>query len=49
MAEIPLINLSQMMFHAALQNEKPGIQAISATGEDRPPIPRTDKNSTHQR
>ncbi len=37
------------MVHTVSYDEKPGIQAISATGEDRPPIPGTDKNSTHQR
>ena len=30
-------------------DEKPGIQAVGTTGADRPPIPNTDKNSSHQR
>ena len=30
-------------------DEKPGIQAIATTGEDRPPIPNTDKNNGYQR
>ena len=30
-------------------DEKPGIQAIATTGEDRPPIPNTDKRSDYQR
>lgn len=37
------------MIHTVSFDEKPGIQAISTTGEDRPPIPGTDKKSSYQR
>ena len=32
--------------HTLSYDEKPGIQAIDSTAQDRPPIPGTDKNST---
>ena len=35
--------------HVLSYDEKPGIQALENTTEDRPPIPNTDKNSTIQR
>ena len=35
--------------HTLSYDEKPGIQAIATTGEDRPPIPDTDKNNGFQR
>ena len=35
--------------HTLSYDEKPGIQAISTTDEDRPPIPNTDKSSGYQR
>ena len=35
--------------HTLSYDEKPGIQAISTTAEDRPPIPNTDKSSGYQR
>ena len=35
--------------HTLSYDEKPGIQAIGTTGEDRPPVPDTEKNSTFQR
>lgn len=35
--------------HMLSYDEKPGIQAIGATTEDRPPVPNTEKYSTFQR
>ena len=35
--------------HVLSYDEKPGIQAIATTGEDRPPIPNTDKSNGYQR
>lgn len=35
--------------HTLSYDEKPGIHAITVTGEDRPPIPHTDKGSCYQR
>lgn len=35
--------------HTLSYDEKPGIQAIGSTSEDRPPVPGTEKNSTYQR
>ena len=35
--------------HVLSYDEKPGIQAIATTVEDRPPIPNTDKSSGYQR
>lgn len=31
------------MVHTLSYDEKPGVQAIKVTGEDRPPVPGTDK------
>lgn len=35
--------------HTLSYDEKPGIQAISCTGEDKPPLPNTEKNGTVKR
>lgn len=39
----------ETVIHTISYDEKPGIQAIASTSEDRPPIPGTDKTSTVQR
>lgn len=39
----------ETVVHTISYDEKPGIQAIACTSEDRPPIPNTDKTSTVQR
>lgn len=43
-----LIPFEEDAVHTLSYDEKPGIQAISTTGKDRPPIPNTDKNSGYQ-
>lgn len=37
------------VIHTISYDEKPGIQAIACTSDDRPPVPGTDKTSTVQR
>ena len=44
-----LIPFEKDAVHTLSYDEKPGIQAIATTGEDRPPIPNTDKSSGYQR
>ena len=44
-----LIPCEKDAVHTLSYYEKPGIQAIATTGEDRPPIPNTDKSSGCQR
>lgn len=44
-----LIPCEKDAVHTLSYDEKPGIQAIATTGEDRPPIPNTDKSSGCQR
>ena len=44
-----LIPFEKEAVHTLSYDEKPGIQAIATTGEDRPPIPNTDKSSGYQR
>ena len=44
-----LIPFEKDAVHTLSYDEKPGIQAIAITGEDRPPIPNTDKSSGYQR
>ena len=44
-----LIPFEKDAVHALSYDEKSGIQAIATTGEDRPPIPNTDKSSGYQR
>ena len=44
-----LIPFEKDAVHTLSYDEKPGIQAIATTGEDRPPIPNTDKCSGYQR
>ena len=44
-----LIPCEKDAVHTLSYDEKPGIQAIATTGEDRPPIPNTDKSSGYQR
>ena len=43
-----LIPFEKDVVHTLSYDEKPGIQAIAATGEERPPIPNTNKNTTYQ-
>lgn len=44
-----LIPFKKDAVHTLSYDEKPGIQAIATTVEDRPPIPNTDKSSGYQR
>ena len=44
-----LIPFEKDAVHTLSYDEKPGIQAIATTGEDRPPIPNTDKSNGYQR
>ena len=44
-----LIPFENNTVHTLSYDEKPGFQAIKVTGEDRPPIPGTDKCSCYQR
>ena len=44
-----LIPFEKDTVHTLSYDEKPGIQAITVTGEDRPPIPNTEKNTCYQR
>lgn len=44
-----LIPFEKEVIHTLSYDEKPGIQAITVTGEERPPIPHTDKSSCYQR
>ena len=44
-----LIPFEKDAVHTLSYDEKPGIQAIATTGEDRPPIPNTDKRNGYQR
>lgn len=44
-----LIPFEKDAVHTLSYDEKPGIQAIATTVEDRPPIPNTDKSSGYQR
>lgn len=43
-----LIPFEKDVVHTLSYDEKPGIQAIAATGEECPPIPNTNKNTTYQ-
>ena len=44
-----LIPFEKDAVHTLSYDEKPGIQAVTTTGEDRPPVPDTDKSSSYQR
>ena len=44
-----LLPFNNNSVHTLSYDEKPGIQAIATTSEDRSPIPNTDTNSCHQR
>ena len=44
-----LIPFEKDAVHTLSYDEKPGIQAIATTVEDRPPIPNTDKSNGYQR
>ncbi len=44
-----LIPFENDTVHTLSYDEKPGIQAITTTGEDRPPVPDTAKSSSYQR
>jgi hypothetical protein len=44
-----LIPFENDTIHTLSYDEKPGIQAIAGTSEDRSPIPNSDKNNSYQR
>lgn len=44
-----LIPFEKDAVHTLSYDENPGIQTIATTGEDRPPIPNTDKSNGYQR
>ena len=44
-----LIPFEKDAIHTLSYDEKPGIQAIATTSEDRSPVPNTSKNSSYQR
>lgn len=44
-----LIPFEKDAVHTLSYDEKPGIQAVTTTCEDRPPVPDTDKSSSYQR